>query len=59
MKHTDYTFKLVAAIVLAGVVVAFAGPSHASKPTPGKAVENIAAVQADNSDTSTNSAATE
>lgn len=35
MKNTEYSFKLVVAVVLAGVVIAFASPSHASKPAAG------------------------
>lgn len=35
MKNTDYSFKIVVAVVLAGVVVAFASPGRASKPAAG------------------------
>lgn len=36
MKH-DFSFKLVAAIIIAGVVVAFVSPSHATHKSTGAA----------------------
>ena len=43
MKNTENSFKLVVAVVLAGVVIAFASPSHASKPAPSAAAKPVPA----------------
>jgi hypothetical protein len=40
MKN-DYSFKLVAAIVFAGVVVAFFSPIHASRPVETAATPEV------------------
>ena len=42
MKN-DYSFKLVAAIVFAGVIVALVSPSHALNPSEGSATETLQA----------------
>jgi hypothetical protein len=39
MKN-DYSFKLVAAIVFAGVIIALVSPSHALQPTDSNATES-------------------
>jgi hypothetical protein len=36
---TDYSFKLVAAIVFAGVIVALVSPNHTSRPSDDTATE--------------------
>lgn len=38
----DFSFKLVVAIVLAGVVIAFASPSHATPKATGVAAAHVA-----------------
>ena len=32
MKNTDHSFKLIAAVIIAGVIVAFASPAHSTTP---------------------------
>lgn len=46
MKNTDYSFKIVVAVVLAGVVVAFASPAHVAKPASPPEVAPTPAVHA-------------
>ena len=44
---TDYSFKLVTAIVFAGVIVAFFSPDHSQSKTETAAVETVQTAQAE------------
>lgn len=59
MKNTDYSFKIVAAVVLAGVVVAFASPAPVTKPAASHDVAPPAVVHAAADLTDTHAAPTE
>jgi hypothetical protein len=52
MKYDDYSFKLVAAVIIAGVIVAFAGPDRATNHINAapKAPVPVHAVAADSAD---------
>lgn len=59
MKNNDYSFKIVAAVILAGVIVAFASPAHPARPSTSATASNSAITQASSVDTHATSDATE